>query len=145
VAIIGQTLKRYEQYFDNIKEVSKRLNIEIIANKEEEELANILANVKLVYLPFPDGVSNRRGSLLASIQNGCVIITKESNYEHFNVYFDNYCYLVKSNQEAVVNIGNLLDGKLDIKNSSDLITEFSWSNVIGKHFTIYNDLKIKNE
>lgn len=144
-AIIGQSLERYEQFFTDIKEEAKKLNIQVIDNKEEEELANILANVKIIYLPFPDGVSNRRGSLLASIQNGCVILTTKSNHEHFNIYFGKYCYLVESNAEAVKSINDLLKGNLEIKDTSDLIAEFSWENVIKRHYNVYNSLKINNE
>lgn len=137
-AIIGQSLKRYESFFEDVKDKSKHLNIEVIANKDEDEIADILADVKIIYLPFPDGVSNRRGSLLASIQNGCTIITRASSYEQFNSFFERYCFLVNSNEEAGTIIDELLKGERDIKDTTDMMIAFSWDNVTKEHFAIYN-------
>lgn len=136
--IIGQSLKKYEDYFTDIKQKSDKMNIEVIANREEPGIADILANVKIAYLPFPDGVSNRRGSLLACIQNGCVIITRPSKFEQFNVFFSKYCYLVETNEEAGALITDLLKSEYSLKNTSNIIKTFSWQNVVKEHFALYN-------
>lgn len=138
VALIGQSLKNYELFFDEIKEKSEKLNIKVIANKEAEEVANILSNVKIVYLPFPDGVSNRRGTLLASIQNGCVVVSTESEYDKFNIFFGEYCYLVKSNSEAVVIIEKLLNDGYQEKDTDKIKDIFSWDNIANQHIDIYS-------
>lgn len=138
VALIGQSLKNYELFFDEIKEKSEKLKIKVIANKEANEVADILSNVKIVYLPFPDGVSNRRGTLLASIQNGCLVVSTESEYGKFNIFFGEYCYLVKSNTEAVLIIEKLLNGAYVVKDTDKIKDIFSWDNVTNEHVNIYN-------
>lgn len=140
-AIIGQSLERYEEFFEGIVSEAKRLNINVIANKGEDEIADILAKVKIMYLPFPDGVSNRRGSLLASIQNGCVIVTTTSHYEEFNVFFGKYCFLLKSNEDASDIIRKILKEEIELKDMSDIILKFSWDAVMEAHFTIYDKTK----
>lgn len=44
-------------------------------NHDQMEVAHLLAGQGFAYLPYPDGVSGRRGSLLAALGNGVLVIT----------------------------------------------------------------------
>lgn len=80
LAIIGQVPKGFESYFNSIQEVAENFGIKLILNKPEEEISEILNDSKFAYLPFPDGVSERRGSFLACAFNGVNIITTKCKY-----------------------------------------------------------------
>jgi hypothetical protein len=54
--IVGQVPMGYEFYYQNILDQCTQSN-------------------KIAYLPFPDGASERRGSLLAAFVNGTVTVT----------------------------------------------------------------------
>jgi glycosyltransferase involved in cell wall biosynthesis len=41
------------------------------------EVAQVLANGLAAYLPFPDGAGERRGSLLAALENGLPVLSRE--------------------------------------------------------------------
>lgn len=138
IQLIGQTLENYRNYFEETKAEAERLDVKLIINKDEGEVADILSNVKVIYLPFPDGISNRRGTLLACILNGCVVVSIKSKIEEFNIFFQKYCYLVDSDKEAVEIIQKLLKGDLLPKDLSQIKHEFSWDNVISKHLDLYN-------
>lgn len=138
VQLIGQALERYLDFFNGIKIKAEELNVEMVVDKEENEVANILSNVKIMYLPFPDGVSNRRGTLLASIQNGCVVVSKKSDMEDFNVFFEKYIYLVDSDEEAADVIQKLLKEELPPKDLTQAKNIFSWDNVVSKHLRVYD-------
>lgn len=137
-AIIGQTLKRYELYYNSLVDAVGRSGISFILNKDEQDLSDTLADVKIMYLPFSDGVSNRRGSLLAALQNGCVIVSTQSQHKEFNDFFDRFCFLVKSPAEAKVIIDQLLTGVLRPKDSRLFKGMFSWENVIQLHVNLYH-------
>jgi glycosyltransferase involved in cell wall biosynthesis len=135
--LIGQLLEKYRLFGDSVVDRAKVVNISIIENRSEDEIADILSNVKIAYLPFPDGISNRRGSLLACVQNGCIIVSRRSKYEQFNVFFDRYCYLTDTNEAAVLIISKLLAGVAGDKDVSGLKGIFSWENIAVEHLYIY--------
>jgi glycosyltransferase involved in cell wall biosynthesis len=138
VQLIGQALEKYIVFFEEIKIKAELMNVEMIVDKDENDVADLLSNVKIVYLPFPDGVSNRRGTLLASIQNGCVVVSKKSCIQDFNVFFENYVYLIDSDEEAVDVIQKLLRGELLPKELSQIKNVFSWNNVVSEYLRVYD-------
>lgn len=140
VQLIGQVLHKYSHYFKEIEKKSKELKVNIIADKDENEVSDLLANVKIIYLPFPDGISSRRGTLLASIQNGCVVVSSKSNIGEFNEFFEKYIYLVDSDLEAATIIKKLLNHEVKPKDTSLLKGMFSWEGLVSGHCKLYNSL-----
>jgi len=66
----------YLKKLDNrIKQLGLENSIHWTGFVEETEVAQYLSAVDLVTLPFLDGASYRRGSLMAAIQYGCAILT----------------------------------------------------------------------
>lgn len=80
VYVMGQTQPSYVDYYTPLLAKMTRFNVELILNKDIDEVANVLGNTKIAYLPFPDGVSERRGSFLAVVKNYCLIVTKKGPY-----------------------------------------------------------------
>ena len=80
IAIIGQIPIGFEAFFYKIKKELENYTVDFILNKPETEIAQLLNSAKFAYLPFPDGVSERRGSFLACIFNGVNVITTEGKY-----------------------------------------------------------------
>jgi glycosyltransferase involved in cell wall biosynthesis len=135
--MIGQTLNKFDSYLNELKSKSK--NITYVLNGSDFETAEYLSNCKLVYLPFPDGVSMRRGSLMAGALNGCIIVTTKSKDLDTNNFFSQYCYLVSNEVDAKEIINKLLSKSksLPYKDASKLISTFSWDEIAKKHFRVY--------
>jgi glycosyltransferase involved in cell wall biosynthesis len=55
--------------------------IEWLLGGSDEETASALAAISAAYLPYPDGVSERRGSLIAALGNGAPVITTQGPYQ----------------------------------------------------------------
>jgi glycosyltransferase involved in cell wall biosynthesis len=134
--IIGQNLSQYQPYLKKLQ--TKSENIDYILNGAAPETADMLCECKIIYLPFPDGVSSRRGSLMAASLNGCVIVTTYSSDKLTNDIFEKYCYLVNSEDEAKSVIERLLNqGDFLDKEVTKLMNLFSWEEISRKHFDVY--------
>lgn len=136
--IIGQNLNKYHSYLQELQ--LKSDNLYFILNGSEKETAENLSDCKVVYLPFPDGVSSRRGSLIAAALNGCIIVTTYSEDKITNDFFLQYCYLVNNEIEAKAVIEKLLSQKesLSTKDTSKLMSIFSWEEIAKKHLEVYS-------
>lgn len=77
--IIGEIPKGYEAFADMVKTRCRTIGCELIIGLDDHEVGRRLADVRILYLPFPDGASARRGSLLAGLGNGAVIATTIGN------------------------------------------------------------------
>ena len=76
VRVIGQTVRGYEEYASVILERLKFLGVEVILNRPANEVSTLLAHAKIALLPFPDGMSLRRGTALAAMGNGALLVTR---------------------------------------------------------------------
>jgi glycosyltransferase involved in cell wall biosynthesis len=75
VVLAGQIPPMFTNYYKKIEFLCKKNNIQLKINLDQTAVSELLNNTKVAYLPFPDGVSERRGSLLASLLNGAVVVT----------------------------------------------------------------------
>jgi glycosyltransferase involved in cell wall biosynthesis len=103
--IMGKIQATHEVYAARIMAQAQSVGIAAILNQEEQVVADTLAQTKIVFLPFPDGISERRGSFLAAIKNGCLIVTTEGAFVTPSLY--NCCEIIPVMQ-APKKIGQLL-------------------------------------
>lgn len=135
IAIVGQILPIFEKYYEQLKSKNKYLNIEFIINNDENRVIDILNSSKIVYLPFPDGISERRGSFLASIANGALVLT--TNGKFTTKELENTCYFttISKASEAVVRILTVFNDEefsiIQDNNKNFLLTAIpdSWESV----------------
>ena len=80
IFVLGQIQPQFSDYADKILESLRNSNIQYLGDRDKSEVANILNDTKIMYLPYPDGLTERRGSFLAAIVNGCVVVSKEGPF-----------------------------------------------------------------
>ena len=112
-AIIGQVLPEYTGYIEALKKEYSDLSIDYLLNNSAEEVSNLLNNAKIAFLPFPDGVSERRGSFLAAITNGTLVVTYRGPF--VTSHLNNMCFFT-----------NLKDAKQDILSLFDTYPNFGY-------------------
>ena len=79
-ALVGMIPSMFEDYGTEIIEKAKLAGIEVILNLDNKDTSDLLNNTKFLILPFPDGISERRGSFLAGAVNGCLIVSTVGKY-----------------------------------------------------------------
>jgi len=75
VVIAGQVPNGYESFYQSIKSNLEECNINCRINLTEIEVSSLLNDSKISFLPYPDGISERRGSFLAAILCGCIVVS----------------------------------------------------------------------
>ncbi|MFT4174389.1 MAG: glycosyltransferase [Rhodocyclaceae bacterium] len=91
IALIGQTVPGFEAFTDETFEALRTLGVELILNRDSDEVAALLSTANVAVLPFPDGVTRRRGSALAAMGNGALLVTTRP--EHEADFFEGLCVM----------------------------------------------------
>jgi glycosyltransferase involved in cell wall biosynthesis len=78
--VLGQRLEGLEEFADTVSKKSNEIGVEVIEGLPDNEVADILADTKVAFLPYPDGLSERRGSYLAYIRNLSLVVSTEGQF-----------------------------------------------------------------
>ena len=76
VYVMGQTQPEFESFHRPLLQRLEQKGIVYIGSASQEEVAQQIANTKIMYLPYPDGLSERRGSFLAAVVNGSAVVSR---------------------------------------------------------------------
>ena len=142
VRIIGKTPRGREAYYTNLREKSAGLPIEWYTEADDAEIPGLIASCKFAYLPFPDGASERRGSLIAFLQaGGCIVTTRGDQTPQF---MEGAMKFSRSPEETSKIVCGLKD---DPKMRSELAANaiavarrFSWRQIALEHVKLYDSL-----
>ena len=80
IYVMGQTQPEYASFYEPMLERLRAEGIEYFGDKSSDEVSDMLNHTKIAYLPYPDGLSERRGSFLAAAVNGCVVVSEEGQF-----------------------------------------------------------------
>lgn len=144
VQIYGQLLDRFTSYYESLKELDGFSIVEWGLNKSETEIGNILAENLIFYLPFPDGASERRGSLFAALSNHNMIFTtngKQTNIDLKMCIFEveseyEFREFLKSN--AIDEIRMICSNKTE--HILSYLDRFRWTQISEQHIGFYKSI-----
>jgi glycosyltransferase involved in cell wall biosynthesis len=74
-ALIGAIPSGFEAYGRRIVEQATSMGIELHLEQTPEQVAERLKSLSYCYLAFPEGVTEKRGSVLAALVNGAMVLT----------------------------------------------------------------------
>ncbi len=143
--VIGQTQPRRLAYAEGLRNASHHLSIEWLPGLPDWEVADRLARAGAVYLPFPDGASLRRGSLVAALVNGAPVITMRGPATPKDIAEDEHIVAFAGSPEsAFERAGKILS-------DSTLADElswgarryggnFSWPGIAERHVKLYEEM-----
>lgn len=136
VLIIGRKQNETINYFEKILLLCKEYNIEIVVDSTNEKVAKLLASSKIAFLPFPDGVTFRRGSFLACLGNKVKVISYPNVTSSDYNLIKKLCKLIEKKESFFIEYNNLKEEKSNIifetKEYKFFIRNFKWEEVIRK-------------
>lgn len=142
IQIIGLVEKKMEKYFEHLKEETKNLPIEWLIGLPEKEVSLLLSRAEIAYLPYPDGASERRGSLLALLSNGVAVITTKGQFTSSDMYSS---MLFTENIDEVLQCIECLIQNKNLK--KQLVQQglayakrFTWQQIALDHIKVYESL-----
>lgn len=149
IGIIGQVLNQYERYFEEIRSRFSNLKISFFLNKESNEVTEILNNSKICFLPFPDGLSERRGSFLAAISCGAYVVSYNGPYITSSLKQIANIVDINSAEETILhinkNMNNEIHNKYIDKCNSYLQENIpkDWTEIVNKYESIADERKTR--
>lgn len=121
IVLAGKVQPKFALYAESILKDAVAYIDEILLDKSENDISELLSNCKMALLPFPDGISERRGSAIAVLKNGSILITTKGKFTVKE--FDACCEFASNPNEAALKIKEILklsSSNLDIKQKASL-------------------------
>ena len=139
-----------ESYLRHLNTRIRRLGLEKFVHwtgfLAEDEVAAWLRSVDLVTLPFLDGASYRRGSLIAAIHNGCAIMTTHAKIQTDAFRHGHNLWLIPSHSAAEIERGiiHLMPRPHQLndlrRGAYELRRRFDWDGIAGDTAAFFETL-----
>jgi glycosyltransferase involved in cell wall biosynthesis len=141
--VVGSAQLGEQEYFEVVRaRIESLSNVALESDLEAEAVAQRIAQARFAYLPFPDGVSERRTSLLATMGNGLVVLTTKGQHTPQEL---NGAVAFVENSDMALNQLDFLSASKEARmalqvNASRYIERFTWESIAQKHLQIYGSL-----
>ena len=140
--LLGSVPQGYEAWAKTLLSAAPTSGFTHYGGLEASAIADYLAASRYAYLPYPDGASAKRGSLLACLLNGVIVITKHSDntpdwIREVTLHADNpdnamrLILAIETNAEY--------QDELSRKAASSAAL-FDWNLIASKHIYLYENL-----
>ncbi|MDH5666810.1 MAG: hypothetical protein OEY86_02215 [Nitrospira sp.] len=145
VRIVGLSLKEHESYLDGLRRKAADLPMVWELGLSDQETADRIATASIAYVPFPDGASERRGSLLALLANGVVTVTTRG--AHTPQVLDQVVEFADSPEQALSIIESVRKDGLRRMALSERSVQyagaFSWPDIADRHIQLYRSILVQ--
>lgn len=135
--IMGQIPHYFKDYADEIIRECQKENIDILLGKSPEEVAEYLSVLRFAVLPFPDGLSPRRGSALAAMLNSALVVSYRS--PEFGAIFDDLVVPCSGIEDMKLKVASLVSDGFDgdkIAKAKEYARALSWAGVARKYIEL---------
>jgi len=139
IRIIGKLVPGREAYYSSLREKSGDLPIEWCIGADDAATSALIASCQFAYLPFPDGASERRASLIAFLEAGACIVTTHGEQ---TPRFINDAVRFANSPDDAIEIVNALKAdphatSLLQANAQRASQRFSWQQIAQRHAELY--------
>ncbi len=147
VRIVGSSPAWHAGYLSNIRASSADLPVVWDLDLSAEEVGERLARATAAYLPFPDGASDRRTSLIAALESGLPVLTTRGKFTPSGL--QSASWFCSSPTEALTAARTLLE-RPDLREAlgsraRQYAEKFSWESAAQSHIKIYQQLVSPHE
>jgi len=139
VRIVGSAPALHAAYLSNIRSSSADLPVVWDLDLSAEEVGERLARATAAYLPFPDGASEKRTSLIAALESGLPVLTTRGEFTPSGL--QSASWFCSSPNEALTAARTLLE-RSDLRDAlgsraRQYAEKFSWESAAQSHIEIY--------
>lgn len=147
ILVTGRKLSSAIDFYNRLTELSSTLPIELKVDLDEFEVSRILGSNSIAYMPFPDGASERRGSLFAALVHRMIVFTTRGSQTPEEL---NNCIKFVATPEKFIDILNATDfndylyrcnNELQ-PNIEAFLNNYTWDTIMDKYITKFK--KISN-
>lgn len=142
VRIIGQVPAQHAAYGRNLRLQAARLPVVWHHDLEADQVARLLGQISLAYLPFPDGASERRTTLKTALLSGLAVLTTVG--PHTPRPLRDVVLECASPLAAFRSLSALLDDPQQIvalsSKAVDYARRYSWERIAGLHVGVYESV-----
>lgn len=140
--IVGTPHPRHQNYYQSIRRNTSKLPINWSVGLAEKEVGKIMSSAMYAYLPFPDGASERRGSLLAALSNGLVVLTTKGEQTPDDL---GKAVSFVSGPTQAADVLDSFEKSTSARQSLSLeaakyAKAFSWETIALSHLTLYKEI-----
>jgi glycosyltransferase involved in cell wall biosynthesis len=148
---VGSSDPSNKTYADEIDELIQRLELEAYIHRtgfvDDKAVSGFLLAGDVIALPFRDGASYRRGSLMAAIQHGCAVVTTRPAvdipaFQHG----ENMLFVPADDPPALVDgLRSVLEAG-DLRNrlhqgALKLAARFEWDHIAVQYIDFFHEVK----
>ncbi|MBV8616774.1 MAG: glycosyltransferase [Acetobacteraceae bacterium] len=137
-AIIGSFPASSAAYAERVLREARELGVQCLVGLTAEEVARQLKSISYAYLPFPDQVTERRGSLLAALTNGMTVLAPHGPLTP--PWLKAVVADADSADAAAERLREMMNGNLNGKPTGALSDRFAWSNIAAEHVSLYDSV-----
>ncbi|WP_298199956.1 glycosyltransferase family 4 protein [Desulfosporosinus sp.] len=143
--IVGLPNPKRPDYLDYIYKKASNLPISFEIGLPKRDVAQLLSRAQIAYMPFPDGASEWRSSLMALLINGVATITTYGKHTPEN--FKKAVAFAQSPEDALTIVKKLTTDAQEREtlsiNGKQCAESYSWDNIAQRHIQIYENIFLK--
>jgi glycosyltransferase involved in cell wall biosynthesis len=142
-SIIGTLLDPRSDIARKVRDVASACGIDCLFNLSSEDVSKELQKARIALLPFPDGVSDKRGSALVCLNHGLAVITRHSSLTPR--WWCETTHGVDNSKSAAHLVMDIVAGRRkEVPQPSSLVhalAEREWSNIAKSHIALYKKVQ----
>jgi glycosyltransferase involved in cell wall biosynthesis len=137
--MIGALVETDAAFVEMVKAAASRLEILLRLNLPPAEVSAALNDATLALLPFPDGVSNKRGSALACLDHGLNVLTTHTALTP--EWLSATTHGVTSPGDAASTVAKIIGGEIDRTRAPEILAKElrsrDWHEIARQHLALY--------
>ena len=140
VGMIGALVEGHTEIVEMVRAAERDLGVELSLGLPSDQVSHKLAAADMALLPFPGGVTDKRGSALACLDHGLTLLTTHS--EITPQWLKQASYPVANAEDAARTASSIMDGILprdpapEVRSSELKARE--WPEIARRHIALYN-------
>jgi glycosyltransferase involved in cell wall biosynthesis len=139
--ICGQIHPKYADYYRKLRDLEGSKDVEWVIGADNLSVADLLKRSFIGLFPYPDGATFRRGTLVASLDNGLPVITTRGPKTPDVLKNRENIMFADSIDEFLGAICQLLNDR-DVyetiaANARELGSIFTWDSIADRHIAVY--------